>query len=269
MTITPILGMDCRKVAVRGFRFSTFSKGVVALLPLFTNVSFRCIINSAMKVTRNCEVCGKQLSHFTVLGHEYEVRFCSYECKNAAQTIKLDVECPNCGKLFHLQPWYFRNGKTHFCSRECYDAIRKRGSQIVNCDFCGKEVYRKPVFVANLKHHFCSKLCYTQWLHFHRVYSDNPNWRGGKERYYGPNWSDQAELARKRDNYKCQKCGCEAGWRELDVHHIVPFRTFGLRDYEEANALSNLITLCVGCHPKSSKWIIPSVRLPTAQTSAS
>jgi predicted HNH restriction endonuclease len=36
----------------------------------------------------------------------------------------------------------------------------------------------------------------------------------------------------------------------LDVHHIVPFRTFK-GDWRKANELSNLITLCRNCHRKA------------------
>jgi 5-methylcytosine-specific restriction endonuclease McrA len=50
--------------------------------------------------------------------------------------------------------------------------------------------------------------------------------------------------ARKRDDYRCQICGRQgtprAGW--LHVHHKIPIR-FGGPD-----ALSNVVTLCAGCH---------------------
>jgi 5-methylcytosine-specific restriction endonuclease McrA len=76
----------------------------------------------------------------------------------------------------------------------------------------------------------------------------NPFWRGGYEPYYGPNWFEQREKALKRDNYTCQKCGA----RGDDVHHIIPFRKFGLANYLKANELSNLITLCKSCHGKEN-----------------
>jgi predicted HNH restriction endonuclease len=36
----------------------------------------------------------------------------------------------------------------------------------------------------------------------------------------------------------------------LDVHHIIPFRKFGIDRYREANKISNLISLCNSCHSK-------------------
>jgi len=44
-------------------------------------------------------------------------------------------------------------------------------------------------------------------------------------------------------------CGLIAD--NLDVHHIVPFREFGLENYKKANRLENLISLCHSCHLKS------------------
>jgi DEAD/DEAH box helicase domain-containing protein len=43
--------------------------------------------------------------------------------------------------------------------------------------------------------------------------------------------------------------------RQHDVHHIIPFRTFGYipgvnENYRLANALENLLTLCAACHQR-------------------
>jgi DEAD/DEAH box helicase domain-containing protein len=65
---------------------------------------------------------------------------------------------------------------------------------------------------------------------------------------YGPNWSRQRELARARDIYRCQICGEPEGNKEHHVHHKTPFRLFD--STEQANQLSNLITLCNSCHRK-------------------
>jgi len=35
------------------------------------------------------------------------------------------------------------------------------------------------------------------------------------------------------------------------VHHLRPFRCFGLSRHLEANALTNLIALCHSCHRKA------------------
>ena len=87
---------------------------------------------------------------------------------------------------------------------------------------------------------------YAQW----QAGPNNYNWKGGHEPYYGPNWKSQRRNARHRDNYTCQRCGIteEKLSRQLDVHHLTPFREFGLERYKEANTLKNLVCLCSECH---------------------
>ena len=63
---------------------------------------------------------------------------------------------------------------------------------------------------------------------------------------YGPNWTHQRILARKRDQYRCQYCGVPETGKAHHVHHKIPFRNFP--SYEEANQLNNLVTLCPTCH---------------------
>lgn len=56
----------------------------------------------------------------------------------------------------------------------------------------------------------------------------------------------QKRKARTRDKRLCQTCGALG----TDVHHIVPFRWFD-GDWQKANALANLVTLCKPCHRKA------------------
>ncbi|MBE2238995.1 MAG: DEAD/DEAH box helicase [Caldilineaceae bacterium] len=71
---------------------------------------------------------------------------------------------------------------------------------------------------------------------------------------YGPNWQAQRAMVRARDHYRCSACGAaEPPGREHDVHHKIPFRTYGyvpgLNDfYLMANRLENLMLLCRACH---------------------
>jgi DEAD/DEAH box helicase domain-containing protein len=76
---------------------------------------------------------------------------------------------------------------------------------------------------------------------------------------YGPNWESMRNAARARDRFRCVQCGTaeSAGaGRQHDVHHIVPFRTFGYipgvnENYRLANELDNLQTLCRACHARA------------------
>ena len=81
---------------------------------------------------------------------------------------------------------------------------------------------------------------------------------------YGPNWQQQRDAARERDDYRCRHCDApeipspesgegRGGGRQHDVHHMRSFREFhnvpGENEaYLEANELDNLLTLCPRCH---------------------
>ena len=62
---------------------------------------------------------------------------------------------------------------------------------------------------------------------------------------YGDDWDKIRYLVYLRDRFTCQDCGIKGD--RLDIHHIIPF----LIEYN--NSLSNLITLCRGCHMKREK----------------
>lgn len=109
------------------------------------------------------------------------------------------------------------------------------------CEICDTLI-EKP----HPRQRLCSIECRTQYCSG----ENNVRWKGGKFPYYGPNWRRQRRRARKQDGYACQFCGAteaELG-RQLDVHHVIPFRKFGIERYKEANHLDNLISLCHSCH---------------------
>ena len=83
---------------------------------------------------------------------------------------------------------------------------------------------------------------------------DEGCWVGDRHGSRGPNWAKQRDLARRRDGYRCRWCNAlERPGRQHDVHHVVPFGRFRWvpgqnENYRSANHLSNLVTLCAGCH---------------------
>ena len=102
-----------------------------------------------------------------------------------------------------------------------------------------------------------------RWFEWHEIETraqggtsgkDSPNWKGGYESYYGPNWHKNRLRVLERDGHSCRRCGMGPDEHEksygcgLNVHHIVPHRTF--ETPTEANRVDNLITLCKECHLK-------------------
>lgn len=78
----------------------------------------------------------------------------------------------------------------------------------------------------------------------------NPRWTGGQE---VPNylfWYKDRKAALERDNYRCVNCRMSNDEhirkykKGLHVHHVKPYRN------SKDNSISNLVTLCIGCHLK-------------------
>lgn len=86
--------------------------------------------------------------------------------------------------------------------------------------------------------------------------NDSTGWGNTDTQYQeDPNWNQKRENALRRDEYECQDCGLHEDdyERSLDVHHTVTkdsFKTEDGVDWERANALKNLVSLCRSCHIK-------------------
>ena len=204
-----------------------------------------------------CPECGKEFEY----QRSWPRKYCSRECqdRNAHKNFKQapigEKVCEVCGQVITRSKWR----KSRFCSLACFGKslahpnphLQKRVT--IQCKQCGKEFQVKQSHAT--RRLLCSNECSARWQSEQGIHSgeNNPNWRGGWEPYYGPNWDAQRRKALKRDKNTCRHCGAtslQIG-RNLDVHHIVPFRTFGKERYAEANELSNLISLCPTCHVKA------------------
>jgi 5-methylcytosine-specific restriction endonuclease McrA len=206
-----------------------------------------------------CERCGAPIKEY----RNYPRRFCSHSCefKTINTKIKPPRYCAYCGAVITKNP----KNNARFCSRLCSakyigdkmrgklrpevtkpnPALRRRVSKF--CEVCGKQ-YECVLSVAD-ESHFCSNACHGKFRSAHSLGNKNPNWKGGETLFYGSNWQQQREAARRRDKYACQRCGIseiELGY-ELDVHHLQSLRTFN-GDWQSANVLDNLLCLCKVCH---------------------
>lgn len=79
---------------------------------------------------------------------------------------------------------------------------------------------------------------------------------GDSEFQRDPNWEDKRERRLEIDNHECQDCGVHEDnyYRSLDVHHLTKKQEFvrddGSVDWEAANAMKNMVSLCQSCHVK-------------------
>lgn len=223
------------------------------------------------RVTKKCEACGKDMSVNPGLLHRK--RYCSKECKHAGQKRKVEWKCSRCGKIKHLKPSEAQ--EKQYCSVKC--ANNKDSKITLECPVCKKVFYRFPCRLKDGKKHYCSKECHHEdmknkgiWRTLvcascgeeyqttvHQIEKRDSKYcsleckhngshkRDGALSYY---WRKTAASVRKRDKYTCALCGKFQRKPALDVHHIVPARTFATEDLDKANDPLNLVSLCRTCH---------------------
>lgn len=168
---------------------------------------------------------------------------------------KITFNCAECGK--EKTDWAYR--KPRFCSAKCAFRFASKlpkpwQSNRVSliCSRCKKEYSIGAAFHKLRGSKFCSTKCKYEAKSISMRGANNPNYVHGVKKYdRGPNWLSQARKARKRDSYTCQVCkkNGKIDQIRIDVHHIKPYRKFS-GDYENANQLGNLISLCNPCHRK-------------------
>lgn len=214
--------------------------------------------NGRKTVTLTCEHCGEEYEKRK--DRSDESRFCSGFCqRKGRETRGRDLEkrsCEICGEKFETHV----NNEQRFCSHDCHykwlhDYLTGENSPHysridVTCSECGEVFSRSPSKLEGVTDYYCSRECYYK----NHSGEHAPRWKGGSSNYYGKTWGKQRKKALNRDGHHCQNCGITQEKhqsrykRELEVHHIKPFRTF--EDTKKAHKLENLVTLCTSCHPK-------------------
>lgn len=244
---------------------------------------------AANGVLVKCHHCGKDIYRPQWWLKRQSLHFCDNTCRGAwvsTQTgekapaykgTMVQVQCSQCGKDIERDPSKVERNEHFFCGRSCYDEWRKvhmcgdanphfSPAVQTTCAWCGVAIQRKPSKVGTNKRtrHFCCAAHRAEWLKKTLVGPDSPLWKGGNIKYYGPNWPEQQRLARERDRNTCQVCGRtrKQNGKELDVHHVVPFKSFNYipgenENYLQANELTNLVCLCMRCHRKVERRKLP------------
>ena len=197
--------------------------------------------DAAPQESTECPTCGQSFD--SVGGMK------SHHTQSHGKSIAgVETKCDWCGDVYRVKRSHKERRK--YCSKECESEKHSQttGSDHplwdrveLECPVCENTFYCKSSHASKRKH--CSNACYSK-AKKKTFGQDHPLSKPGYSDYYGENWADQREKARKRDDYECQICGSE----DIHVHHIRPFRTFGLENYKEANRLENLICLCPTHH---------------------
>jgi 5-methylcytosine-specific restriction endonuclease McrA len=126
------------------------------------------------------------------------------------------------------------------------------------CDYCGTEFTVLECDAVYGAGRFCCNECQNNWMSENWRREDHPAW-GGRDAgtSYVGDWHALRRKALTRDDYECQRCGADESeiGRNPDVHHITPIREFD--NYNDAQELDNLITLCPSCHKKVEHGTVP------------
>ena len=204
-----------------------------------------------------CDNCGKEFNEKPVRVKRASHHFCSKVCYDIWRKDPIITGyCSYCGRLIQRLTSEWDRSENHFCNHICYGKwisktllgpTNPKWNRVkANCSYCGKSFQTHPYRLESSNHHFCTMSCYAAW----QGGENSGRWKGGYELYYGSDWKRQRRRARNRDGFQCRICGIEEKdlGRHLDVHHIIPFRKFGLRNFKTANCLSNLRSLCPDCH---------------------
>jgi 5-methylcytosine-specific restriction endonuclease McrA len=237
------------------------------------------------KLQRNCKICEKKFETTPSKDQKY----CSKKCAGIARTTSKEIDCENCNKTITKEPNEIKRSENNFCSPKCHNEHQRNMKECNECgaeyygggknrEFCSTKCFGKSKRVKKIekecpecneislvyphyskKHDnvFCSSSCRSDWLEKNSLFAtDNPNYKDGKYNGFGSNWHKKREEALERDNYVCQNCSKtkEENGRSLSVHHIKPRSEFIQNEnteVEESNKLSNLVTLCRGCHMKA------------------
>lgn len=216
------------------------------------------------------EVWVKESQLDSMGGYSLDNTFCSKECESEYKSEnwvgedhpswdggEVETECAECGTDISRKPSDLKDN--NFCTKACFYSFRTVDMVERDCVNCANAVEKKP-YNFKTENAVCSQECLSEHLGELRKGEDNPQWKGGRFDYYGPNWNEQRKSALERDGYECQKCGMdiEEHYDEfgasLHVHHIEPRRSIidtsspTVEEFEEANRLENLRTLCKSCH---------------------
>ncbi len=219
---------------------------------------------------RACDGCGKMF-YIYPSQQKRNKRFCSRKCQGETRS----VVCSICGITFLRKTSQLQGVEHPCCGMRCIAELQRRrmtgegsptwkgGLVTVPCEACGAELQRETNQLQRGRS-FCNMICKGVWMARNLTGEAHPRWQGGGIEYYGPNWLAQRRAARERDKHRCRHCRITEKKldRELDVHHIQPFRTFGYipdqnDHYLAANTLSNLISLCPTCHRLAEHAHIP------------
>lgn len=137
--------------------------------------------------------------------------------------------CNYCNKEFDIKPYRLKDGKLHYCSKECLNKWKSENykgknnpsynSKIINCSYCNKDLEVPNHKIKNNKHHFCDTECDRLWRKENLNGKNNPNYKGGNIKVICQWCNKEYEVPLNRLN-KTKFCSseCNTNYLNKDKH---------------------------------------------------
>jgi 5-methylcytosine-specific restriction endonuclease McrA len=196
------------------------------------------VIPMSERIELHCKICGKVMFLTEAAIKDGRGHYCSRECASKGRT-KFGTRTTKCAYC-GIEFTYAKSKDREFCSRRC-SGLAHQQLEMRICPQCGQEYMCRP----GDKRRLCSRSCYADWRSQNIRGDKHPSWIGGvRVGEYPDDFDDTLkEMIRDRDGNRCAVCGKQYKKRLLPIHHI---------DYNKNNSNpNNLITLCNSCHAKT------------------
>jgi len=218
------------------------------------------IVTVSMERQSVCGFCDKSFEVLPSRKHHGRGKYCSKECKYAGSRKDNIKQCELCKKEFR-----YTNKKQRFCTSDCSYKAKSVGlvTRKVLIPYKTKPIseWRKRKccicdidYIATKRtQSHCSKACHyitqSNLIAGEKNYFYKDGSSKEKRCYRGDDWGVIRKSIYKRDGWSCRYCGKHCDKREIQCHHITPYRL------TKDNSENNLVTLCVSCHPKIERNI--------------
>jgi hypothetical protein len=117
------------------------------------------------RINIKCDFCKKWITKNLKVYKRSKHHFCSVEC-HFKFSLKLKVNCDNCGKVLYLYPYKKKKkkGKHYFCNHICFQNFRHKNSlEEIKCSTCKNKFSIKKIRKKRQKRFFCCRACFNKF----------------------------------------------------------------------------------------------------------
>lgn len=110
-----------------------------------------------MSVIKKCLTCGEEFKIIPYYAKNGRGKFCSKQCHNISMKKREKVVCLYCGSEFEVWPSILKMGHGKYCSNVCRNKDKEKILRV--CGVCGKTFYVIPFEIKRNGGKYCSREC--------------------------------------------------------------------------------------------------------------